>query len=315
MLPEVKALLERVAQADTPEIIDMPTQQARLAYEASCALLDKKGPAVETVLDFDIPSPHGAIGARLYDPTPGDTQPCKALVYYHGGGFMIGSPASHDGFVRRLVAGLGIPAISIDYRMAPEHPFPAAIDDCITATQWAATQLGSALGRDVDGLVIAGDSAGGNAASVVANELRETGGAPIVLQALLYPAADYVNDYPSRTAHGEGKLLETKAMDFFEQANTPPGTDMTDPRISPMFAQIAPDAPPAIVIVAELDPLRDEGAAYAQKLAAAGVPTIFREEMGLIHGFYTLRGALPAGDACTDVLIADIQRRLAQHKA
>lgn len=310
MLPEVKALLERVAQADTPEIIDMPTRQARLAYEASCALLDKKGPPVDTVVDFDIPSSHGAVGARLYDPTPGDTQPTKVLVYYHGGGFMIGSRASHDGFVRRLVAGLGMPAISVEYRMAPEHPFPAAIDDCITATQWAATQLGGALGRDVEGLVIAGDSAGGNAASVVANELRETGGAPIALQVLLYPATDYVNDYPSRKAHGEGKLLEKKAMDFFAHANTPPGTDMKDPRISPMFAKIAPDAPPAIVVVAELDPLRDEGAAYAQKLEAAGVPVVFREEMGLIHGFYTLRGALPTGDQCAETLIQTIKDAL-----
>lgn len=312
MLPEVKALLDRVAQSDTPEIIDMPVGQARMAYEVSCALLDKKGPPVEKVVDFDIPGPCGPIGARLYDPTPGDTQPSTALVYYHGGGFMIGSPASHDGFVRRLVAGLGMPAISVDYRMAPEHPFPAAIDDCMAAAQWAATQLGPALGRSVEGLVIAGDSAGGNAAAVIVNEMHSKGGAPILLQALLYPAADYVNDYPSRSAHGAGKMLEKKAMDFFADANTPPGTNMADPRISPLFANIEPGAPPAIVVVAELDPLRDEGAAYAKKLEAAGVQVTFMEAMGLIHGFYTLRGALPTGEAYTDDLITAIQSHLAR---
>lgn len=303
MLPETKALLKRVEEANAPDIVDMPISQARLAYEASCALLDKRGPDVAKVVDFDITGAGAAFGVRLYDPTPGSTVPSPALVYYHGGGFVIGSRASHDGFVRRLVAGLGIPALSVDYRMAPEHIFPAAIDDCMAATKWAAQEMSGVLGREITGLAIAGDSAGGNAAAAIANELPQTGGAPIVLQALLYPATDWAGDYPSRTLHGEGKMLEKKAMDFFLEAYAPKGTDLTDSRISPMFADIAADAPPAIIVLAELDPLHDEGAAYAQKLETAGVPVTLRDEPGLIHGFYTLRGALPAGDVAAGALI------------
>lgn len=311
MLPEVKALLKRVAEANAPDIVDMPIPQARLAYEMSCALLDIKGPDVAKVVDFDIPGPGGPFGLRLYDPNPGSTVPSKALVYYHGGGFVIGSRASHDGFVRRLVAGLGIPAISVDYRMAPEHIFPAAIDDCVAATKWAAQDMAGVLGREITGLAIAGDSAGGNAAAAIANDLKDTGGAPIVLQALLYPATDWVGDYPSRTLHGEGKMLEKKAMDFFLNAYAPEGTNLKDTRISPILADIAADAPPAIVVLAELDPLHDEGAAYAQKLKEAGVPVTLRDEPGLIHGFYTLRGALPTGDVSAGALIELMKAALA----
>jgi len=313
MLPEVKALLQRIAEANTPDIVDLPLMQARLAYEASCALLDKKGPAIAQVRDFDIEGPAGPIPARLYDPTPGSTEATNALVFYHGGGFVIGNLSTHDGFVRRLCDGLNMPAIAVDYRLAPEHPFPAAIEDCIAATQWAAKGLGPVLGREIEGLVIAGDSAGGNSAAVVANTLKDTSSAPIILQVLLYPATDSAREYPSHKAHVEGKMLEQKAIDFFAQAYIPPGTDLTDPRLSPIYAALDDHIPPAIIVVAELDPLYDEGLAYAKALQDADVVVDVLDERGLIHGFYTLRGALPTGDASVDRLITAIEASLKRH--
>ncbi|MEM6683905.1 MAG: alpha/beta hydrolase [Pseudomonadota bacterium] len=310
MLPDVAALLQRIAQSDVPDIVEMPLNEARRAYEASCALLDKAGPQIAHIKDFAIESDTGAIPARLYDPAPGTSALTHALVFFHGGGFVIGNLDTHDGFVRRLVRVLGIPAIAVDYRLAPEHPFPAAIEDCMAAAQWASKALSAMLGRAVSGLIVVGDSAGGNAAAVVAHSWVDTGAVPLALQVLLYPATDHAHNYPSFEAHVDGKLLERNAIDFFANAYVPEGTDPQDPRLSPLYAALDKTVPPAVIAVAELDPLHDEGIAYAQKLKSAGVAVSVLDEPGLIHGFYTLRGALPAGDESVDRLADLIKNAL-----
>ncbi|MEO0411479.1 MAG: alpha/beta hydrolase [Pseudomonadota bacterium] len=310
MLPEVKAFLDEMAAADTPELVDLPVAEMRAAYAAMGPIMDLPGRPIAHVEDRRVPGPAGDIPIRLYDPAPGSKTPTRAVVFYHGGGFVIGNLDSHDSFARRLADGLGLPTIAVDYRLAPEHPFPAAADDCTAATQWAATQLSDVLGREVTGLVVCGDSAGGNLAAVAALDMEGASGAPIDLQVLLYPVTDLLTDYPSRAANSEGKMLEQKAMDFFTDAYDPGRKNLQDPRLSPLFASDVSGQPLAVVVVAELDPLHDEGVAYAEKLKAAGVRVTQRDEAGIIHGFYSMRGALPTAERLTDEMLADVKAAL-----
>lgn len=310
MLPEVKAFLDQMAAADTPDLVDLPVPDMRAAYAAMGPVIDLPGRPVAHVEDLSIPGPEGKIPIRLYDPTPGSQAATRAVVFYHGGGFVIGNLDSHDSFGRRLAEGLGLPTIAVDYRLAPEHAFPAAADDSLAATQWAVDHLGDTLGREVTGLIVCGDSAGGNLAAVVAQDMAAAGSAAIDLQVLLYPVTDAVTEYPSRSANSEGKMLERKAMEYFIDAYDPGRGNVTNPRLSPLFAQDLSGLPPAIVVVAELDPLHDEGLAYADKLNAAGVPVHVRDEAGLIHGFYSMRGALPTAETLTDALLDDIKAKL-----
>lgn len=309
MLPEVKAFLDQVAALNAPKLIDLPLDVMREQFSASSAF-DEDGPAIAKISDSTVNGPGGEIPIRVYDPAPGGSAPTRAMVYFHGGGFVVGALDSHDGVCQRLAHGLNIPVVAADYRLAPEHPFPAAYDDSVAVTRWAATDLAKNIGRPVTGLITCGDSAGGNLAAAVPLNEADTRGAPIDLQVLLYPVTDMAEQHPSYERNGTGLMLEKEGMEFFADAYCPADIDRKDPRVSPLYGSDFSAVPPAIVVVAELDPLRDEGAAYADKLKAAGIRVTFREEMGLLHGFYTMTKAFPTGLKQTSALIQLIKDTL-----
>jgi acetyl esterase len=212
------------------------------------------------------------------------------VVFYHGGGFVIGDLDSHASFTAEMARTLDLPVIAIDYRLAPEAPFPAAPDDCEAATRWIADSP-SEIGRAITSLILCGDSAGGNLAIVTAAALRDTPArAPVIAQLAFYPATDASKDYPSYSEFAEGYLLTKASMDWFLNAYQ---GEVTHVRSSPLLGDLS-GMPPAVVVTASLDPIRDQGRAYAAALAQAGVPVVFREAKGNIHGFITLRKATPS---------------------
>jgi acetyl esterase len=236
------------------------------------------------VTELSIPGPAEAIPARLYRPTASDAG-SALLVFYHGGGFVIGDLDSHDDLCRLICRDGGITVLSVDYRLAPEHKAPAAADDAYAAFRWA-TEHAAELGVDPDRIAVGGDSAGGNLAAVVSQRAR-TAGAPLpALQLLIYPAVDVCSETRSKTLFSDGYFLTARDMDWFMDLYLEGATvDPTDPDVSPLLADDLSGLPPALVLTGGFDPLRDEGIAYAEALRAAGVPVDLREERSLIHGF------------------------------
>ncbi|MFZ5609949.1 MAG: alpha/beta hydrolase [Pseudomonadota bacterium] len=310
MLEQVRALLEELKGQGLPKLSDMPPQMGREAFNALVKMLDAPAIALPRTEDIALASPAGPIPARLVDPAPQEGEATHLMLYFHGGGFVLGNIETHHPMVSKLSAATGLPILSIDYRLAPEHPFPAALEDCLAATRWAAAQGAALLGRPVKGLVVAGDSAGANLAAVVAQETRGEPAVRLALQVLLYPVTDMLGDYPSRRAYGHGHLLEAEDMAFFANAYMPDPALAEDTRLSPIKAEDLSGLPPALVVTAEYDPLHDEGVAYARALAAAGLEVRQRDEAGLIHGFYNLRGAMPEADKRLLALAHDITAML-----
>ncbi|MDQ1375382.1 MAG: acetyl esterase, partial [Actinomycetota bacterium] len=227
---------------------------------------------------------------------PSDRRPLPVLVFFHGGGFVIGDLDTHDQVCRQLANGSHAIVVAVDYRLAPEHPYPAAPDDCFAATTWI-HEHATELGGDPTRMAVAGDSAGGNLAAVVAQEARDKGGPPLKAQILIYPATDLSMQHPSITENGEGYLLTKEGMDWFMGHYAP---DVDDVRCSPLAAVDLSGLPPALVITAEFDPLRDEGEAYAAHLREAGVPVVLSRYDGMIHGFFQLGVLLDAGTKAVD---------------
>ena len=245
----------------------------------------------------EIPGQAGTIPARLYVPAgPRPSGPRPLLVFYHGGGWVIGDLDTHDGVCRFLAAAAGTAVLSVDYRLAPEHPFPAAVEDAWSAFAWAAN---NATGLDVDPtrIGVGGDSAGGNLAAVVSLLAREAGGARPAMQLLIYPVTDAAGELPSRRLFDEGFLLTKADMDYFEAHYLPPGTDAHDPRVSILEVPDLTGLPPAYVATAGFDPLRDEGEAYALRMREAGVTVALRRHPGLFHSFANLTAISPTSRA------------------
>jgi acetyl esterase len=252
-----------------------------------------------TVEGLEIPTAAGALPARFYVPggLPAE-RPAPLLVYFHGGGWVIGDLDTHDGICRFLAAAAGTTVLSIGYRLAPEHPFPAAVEDSRAGFSWA---VGNAAALEVDParIAVGGDSAGGNLAAVVSLLARGAGGAMPAMQLLIYPVTDSAGELPSRRLFAEGFLLTKGDMDLFEAHYLPPGSDASDPRVSILKIPDLSGLPPAYVATAGFDPLRDEGEAYALRMRDAGVQVALRRHPGLIHGFAndtaisrTARGAM-----------------------
>ena len=244
-----------------------------------------------TTEDRLVPAPHGGIPARLYTP-PGGAAPRGLLVYFHGGGFVVGDLESHDGVCRDLAAGAEVAVLAVDYRLAPEHPFPAAVEDAWTALSWAKANAGS-LGADPGRVAVGGDSAGGNLAAVAALMARDEG-LPLSLQLLVYPVTDFSRRRPSYEENREGYFLGATAMDWFEGHYGPARDDW---RASPILAADHRNVAPAVVMTCEYDPLRDEGDDYAAALRAAGVEVTHRRYPGLIHGVLGMGAVVPAAGA------------------
>ena len=291
--PQAKVLLEMMAALADPPFDELtPDEARRIRAERARASTEP----VHEIRDVDA----DGIPCRLYRPKP--DAGLGLLVFLHGGGFVIGDLDSHDNVCRSLANGSGHAVLSVGYRLAPEAKFPAALEDAVTAVRWAHANA-AALGCDPQRLAIGGDSAGGNLAAVVAN----LGAVPLRMQLLVYPVTDCTMTQPSYTDNGEGYFLTAKGMAWFlGHYLEGTGTAPTDPRVSPLFAddQTLAAAPPAVVITAELDPLRDEGDRYAERLIAQGVPTSHVRFAGMFHGFFSLaeflddgRGAVAAAAA------------------
>ena len=245
---------------------------------------------------------------RIYRPSTEVGLP--VTVFFHGGGWVVGDLESHDHCCRVIAAKADCVVVAIDYRLAPEAKFPAAIDDAWAATEWVATH-GDELNVDTSRLAVAGDSAGGNLAAVVANISRDHEHVEIIQQALIYPVTDGTCDRPSMTENAEGYLLSRNAMDWFHEHYTVTVEDLSDPRYSPIFSDLA-GAPPAVVVTAGFDPLRDQGNAYAAKLVEAGVDVDHMEYAGMFHGFFSMDAGLNVASEAQDQVAAALKDAFAQ---
>lgn len=299
--PEAERLLDKIAERGVRPYHELGIEASR----AQIATLPEPGhdAAVASVEDRVIDGPSGPLTIRIYQP---ESRACPALVLYlHGGGWVMGSLDSHDKSCRRLAAGAGCTVVAVDYRLAPEHPFPAAFEDGQAALTWA-TAHGESLGASSAAIVVAGDSAGGNIAAALALNARERGPA-LALQLLIYPALEIGTDGESmaRNAHGNG--LDRESMQWFYNHYCPP-EQRSDPRASPLLAPDLTGAAPAHIIVAGHDPLYDDGVAYARRLAEAGVRTTLSIYPGQIHGFYAMTRFLAGGREAQGEVIDAISR-------
>jgi acetyl esterase len=281
--PQVKAYLDQLAAANVLDVPAISVREARAQMEVGAVMLGRP-PKVGRIEDQTFPGLAGPVRLRVTAPAgPG---PFPALVFFHGGGFVVGSLSSHDHLCRAITNAAGIAVVSVDYRLAPEHPFPAAPDDAYAAVAWLADRAhGEALGIDATRLAVGGDSAGGNLSAVVARRARDRGGPRLLLQLLIYPVTDADLDTPSYRENADGYLLSRAAMQWYWEQYVPQADRRADPDAAPLRAADLSGLPPALVVTAEHDVLRDEGEAYARKLADAGVPTRLRRYPGMIHGF------------------------------
>ncbi len=296
--PEVRTILDALAALDSAPIEEQTPQQVREAYGQFSALGSKAEMA--SVTDLTCRGPAGDVPVRVYVPTA-EPGPRPVLVYFHGGGWVIGDVESHDSTVRALAAASGVTVVSVDYRLAPEHPFPAAVDDCVAAVHWVAEPSTAAeLAIDPARMAVGGDSAGGNLAAVVAQQLRDTG-PPLRFQLLVYPVTDMHLSHSSIDENADGYFLTKADMTWF-RGHYCANEDWSDPRTSPLRAtdEAVRGVAPALVITAEYDPLRDEGEAYAAKLQAAGVDARASRYDSVIHGFFSMSDLVPEGKAAID---------------
>jgi acetyl esterase len=281
--PQVQVLLERVARSPLPPYHTVSPFVARRIYRDTRAVLAPKAPELAEVrlLAFE------NYAMRVYRPMMGEKLP--ALMYFHGGGWTIGDVDTHDVLCRQLAAGARCAVFSVDYRLAPEHPFPAAVDDCFAATRYVAD---NAAKLNVQGIAVGGDSAGGNLAATVSLLARDAGGPSLAFQLLIYPATDQRCATASHERNGQGYLLERVGIHYFRRAYLPNEKDWLDWRASPLLAKSHANLPPALVMTAGYDPLLDEGRAYAERLRAAGVRVAYREFADMVHGFVLFGGSL-----------------------
>jgi acetyl esterase len=278
-------------------------RQARAEMEWNTRVVGGPPPAVADVHDGTLPGPAGPIPYRLYRPRS-DGPPPGLLVYFHGGGWVIGSLDTHDAACRSLALEGDCGVLSVDYRLAPEHPYFAARDDAMAAYHWArehAADFGFEAGR----IAVGGDSAGGNLAALVCLEARREGLPQPAFQLLIYPAVDLTRSCPSQRIFAEGYLLDDATMEWFLDHYVPTRQPVRDPRCSPLFESNLGGLSPALVVTAGFDPLRDEGEAYARRLDQAGTPAHLVCEGALIHGFLNMGGVIRAADAA--------RRRASQH--
>jgi acetyl esterase/lipase len=305
--PQVQEVLDQFSALGIPELSALPVDELRTLTEAMNGQRAADAPAVEEVRDLSIPGPVGDIPARLYRPAGAAG---GVLVWFHGGGWVIGSIDGSDGTCRYLADAAGVAIISVGYRLGPEHPFPAAVVDCFAATEWVAENAES-LGLGRGRLAVGGDSAGGNLAAVVSLLARDEGGPEIGLQALVYPATDARMGWPSIEENGEGYFLTKDDMKWF-MGNYGLGSvvEAADWRLSPLLASSHANLPPALIVTAEFDPLRDEGQAYADALRAAGVDVTVAHYDGMIHAFFGMRGVVDAAEDAQKTVAAAVREAL-----
>jgi len=282
-----------------------PLPELRQQLRTMVTLMDEPAPPLPRVEDIRIPGPAGEIPARVYGPGAAGP-PLPAVAYFHGGGWVQGDLETHHGVCARLARHAGALVVAVDYRLAPEHKFPAAVEDCLAAYRWLRTR-GGELGADPARVAVAGDSAGGNLSAVV-SQLAAAGGAPVpTCQALIYPAVDFSLDTDSHRDLADGHVIPRDRIVWYTEQYLTGEADKADLRASPLRAPSLVGQPPTLIVTAGFDPLRDEGRAYGDRLREAGVDVVYHEYPGQIHAFVMLTKAIPQGTACT-LEIADYLR-------
>jgi acetyl esterase len=306
--PQVVALLERAAKSPLPPYSEVPPAVARRFYRDVRGALTPDPPAVESVQLLIAPGPGGPVPVRAYRPKgAGRDEVLPALVYFHGGGWVIGDLDTHDVVCRTLANGARCAVFSVEYRKAPESPFPAAVEDCFSALSFVFSNSKS-LKVNSKQIAVGGDSAGGNLATVVAMLARDAGGPSLSFQLLIYPGVDNRMGHASIETNGEGYLLTKKSMHYFRGHYLPNPADWHDWRASPLLAKSLAGLPPAFVMTAGFDPLRDEGRAYSERLKQEGVSTEYREYADMVHGFITMGRALDTANTALEDCAQALQR-------
>ena len=303
----VRALLDQLASLGLPKLSELGPQAARAAMKAR--FLPMKETPVGRIENTAFDGPAGKVALRVYTPLNSSEAVLPGLVFFHGGGFVLGDLESHDDLCRELANHSGCRVVAVDYRLAPEAPFPAAVEDCYAATKFVAANA-QKFGIDAGRLAVGGDSAGGNLAAVV-SQLAKSQGPKIAYQLLIYPVTQLGGpDTPSMRENATGYFLEKESMDWFTRLYAPDPAHRTDPRLSPLSAKDLSGLPPAYVITAGFDPLRDEGKAYADKLDLAGVSVTYVNYPGMIHGFFSLRSVIPKAREAIAAAAAALQSGL-----
>ncbi len=301
---DVKQLLGMMAAVEGPQMHEVDPETARQMYVQMGSIGERPAPADVKQTDLSIPGPAGAIPARSY-------QPAKAvadgttIVFYHGGGWVIGDLETHNSLAAEIAKLTGFNTIAVDYRLAPETPWPGAVEDALAAARWVAGSP-SGLGFKVSRLIFAGDSAGGNLSAIAARALRRE--TPVAAQWLIYPGVDMTNAEGSMMEFADGYLLTAAGMAWFGSHYA---ADVTHPHASPILSDDWTDLPPALVFTCGLDPLRDQGRAYAGRLIAGGTRVIFREAAGQVHGSAQMRAAIPSAQTDLEGQVADLKALLA----
>ncbi|MFC7019361.1 MULTISPECIES: alpha/beta hydrolase [Haloarcula] len=297
---DVAALLDDLAASGRPDIADLAVESARRVHDDLLAVPNDDRDPVARVRNVEVPGPNGPVGLRIYEPATSGPRPL--FVYVHGGGWVFDTADGHDHLARAIANAGECTVVSVDYRLAPDHPFPAPLADCYAATEWVAAHP-DALGGDPDRLVVGGDSAGGNLAAATCLRARDADGPAIAHQVLVYPVLDRNFATDSYRENAEGYLLTRSAMRWFWDHYLESPLDAANPYAAPLRARDLSGLPPATVVAAEFDPLRDEDVAYAERLRDAGVPVELRRYEEMIHGFLPML-ADPELDAAREEVAA-----------
>jgi len=297
--PDMQAFLDALTQMGGVPIAEMTLEEARASYVALHGMADRPARNLAVIRDLTCPGPAGEIGLRLYDARE-EREPGPVITFYHGGGFVIGDLDTHHNLCTEIAALMDLPLVAVDYRLAPEHPFPAAIEDCEAATRWIASSPAE-LAREATGIVTIGDSAGGTATIAVGQLLAARGAdVPVVLQVPIFPLASDARGSASIEQFADGFVLTKAAIEFFDASY---GAPRDDARGFPILGDHS-SAPPTVLVTASLDPIRDSGRDYAKALADAGADFVFLEMEGVTHSFTNIRQAVPSTQADLERMIA-----------
>jgi len=308
--PDAARVLEALRQADRPAMETLTPEQARAGFRAMREAMNQPVPEMAEVRDLEADGPMGNTPLRLYRSHGAGARPSPVIVFFHGGGWVLGDLESHDIQCRNLANAGACSVVAVDYRLAPEHRFPAAVNDCIAAVSWVARH-GAVLGVDPWRIAVAGDSAGGNLATVAALAAAASGAPKIMAQILVYPVTDLRMGYDSYRRVGEGYTLTAPAMAWFRDQYLNAPEEVSDWRVSPLLADNLAAAPPAFIVTAGLDPLCDEGEAYAGALRKAGAEVEFHCCSGQMHGFLGATGVIAQADSVLAEIGGFLKRRFA----
>ena len=290
--PVIQVLFEQFPQLAIRAVWEKTPAEARVDFKRFCQFANPQGGAIGKMEDIKVPGPAGPLGLRIYTPVAAGGAALPAIVYLHGGGFVVGDLDCYDPLCRTLANESSCRVISVDYRLAPEHPFPAAVDDCFAALQWVDTNAPD-ISVDPNRLAVAGDSAGGNLAAVTCLLAKQNKTKPqIAYQLLIYPDTRVATP-PSKRPFGSGYFLDNRTIEKYHSYYVPAGVDPADPRLSPIEAKDVSGLPPAYIVTAGFDPLREEGIAYAEKLKRAGVAVVQVDYPTMIHAFFCMQGLIP----------------------